>query len=147
MIKNIESMWENKKIIIESHDSHSDLIYYKLDAKNFDITISITNDGTKKSKRITKNNKEIINFVIDKAKIKQSLRANWTHYTDALYIRDINKIMKFNYITIHDCFVIDFLNVSNFIICANDQYNIKIFEDKKWNSGNTIKTFSLYIFI
>jgi hypothetical protein len=84
---------------------------------------------------------------IDHEKILISIRANWIHYIDGLLVRDINNNSKYIYITIHDCFCIDILNVSNFIITANNQSNKKIFKSMSWNKLNNIEFFSIFIFI
>jgi uncharacterized protein YlxP (DUF503 family) len=135
----------NKELVIESHDSKTNMIYYKLIVKNYDLIITIPNKQIKK--RITKKYEEIDEFTVDYKKMARSIRANWVHYIDALLLRDINRNSKKNYITIHDCFIVDFLSVSEFIIIANEQSNIKIFENYNWNLKNNKEFFSLFIFI
>lgn len=115
------------EITIESHDSKTNLVYYKFSQKNFDIIIVIPTSQIKR--RITKRYERIDKLKIDYQKINMSIRANWVHYIDGLLLRDINRNSIQIYVTIHDCFIVDFLNVSNFIVNANKQSNIKIFEN------------------
>lgn len=56
------------------------------------------------------------------------------HFADALLLRDINKeIFKengFYYLTVHDCFLVDFTNISNFILVANKKANLNVFKEE-----------------
>jgi hypothetical protein len=142
-IKNILSE-NNEEIIVKSHDSYSNMIYYKMVSKSYDLIIVVP---AKDKKRITKKYEKFNNLNIDHQKIARSIRANWVHYIDALLIRDINRNSKKIYITIHDCFIVDCLSVSDFIINANNQSSIKIFESLEWNINNKKKFFSIFIFI
>jgi hypothetical protein len=127
-IKNI--LQDNRKeIIIESHDSRSNMVYYKLIPKNFDLIIMVPGKSIKR--RITKKYLEVSELEMDYSKMARSIRANWVHYTDALLLRDINRLSNKTFLTIHDCFIVDFLSVSNFIETANKAINIKIFQDLK----------------
>jgi hypothetical protein len=63
-----------KKIIIESHDSSADMIYYKLISKEWDLIITIPT--TSVNKRITKKYEKIDKINIDRDKIALSIRAN-----------------------------------------------------------------------
>lgn len=128
VIKLIDKAQEKKDecFIIASHDSSSNLKYYKLVSKNFDVILKMP--GKSITKRITKRYQQIDKQQIDYGKIKSSIRANWVHYIDALLLRDINNCLSSPCLTIHDCFMVGNLEVSNFIIVANKQSNIKIFE-------------------
>jgi hypothetical protein len=114
-----------KDILIKSHDSKTNLIYYKLTPKNFDLIITVEN----KKKRITKKYFQMDQSKPDYNKIFQSIRANIVHYADGLLVRDINRDCKDIYITIHDCFLVDCISVSKFIISANNQSNKKVIEN------------------
>ena len=134
-----------KQITISSNDGETNLIYYKLISKSFDLIIDVPGKNIKK--RVTKKYKEIDKLNIDYKKTARSIRANWIHYIDAQLIRDINRLSKKAYMTIHDCLIIDFLSISKFIINANECSNKKIFENMEWNKFNEIEFFSIFIFI
>lgn len=144
ILTHVKNNWSSG-VKIESHDSTSNLIYYKLVSKSYDIEISIPGQDAKK--RITKKFDLLDKLKVDREKILTSIRANWVHYIDALLVRDINRNTPGMYISIHDCFMVDALYVSDFIQVANNQSNIKIFESYKWNNENTEKFFSIFIFI
>jgi hypothetical protein len=113
--------------------------------KSWDLIINIPEKNS--IIRKTKKYEEIDKLNIDENKIILSIRANWVHYTDAILIRDINKDMKQCFITIHDCFLVDALNVSRFIFSANKCINKVIFEDKTWNKNKKKEFFSIFLFI
>jgi hypothetical protein len=115
------------QIIIESHDSKTNFVYYKLNSKSFDLIITIPTQMIKK--RITKKYETIDKLKIDYDKIAISIRANWVHYIDGLLVRDIIRDSNKVFISIHDCFIVDPFSISEFIILANRQSNIKIFEN------------------
>lgn len=148
ILEYIKSFIENDcktGIKIETHDSETNLIYYKLIPKNYDLEISIPHLNVKK--RITKRYEILDKLKIDLNKVLTAIRANWVHYIDALLVRDINRNSKQVYLTIHDCFLVDFLSISDFIIIANEQSNVKIFENFKWNKENYENFFSIFIFL
>lgn len=146
MVEYIKKLMKDSKreIIIESHDAKTNLVYYKLTPKNYDLIITIPSKQTKK--RITKKYEQIDKLRIDYEKIATAIRANWIHYIDALLLRDINRASKKIYITIHDCFIVDPLNVSNFILIANQESNKRVFKNIDWELPDE-KFFSIYVFI
>ena len=136
-----------KEFIIESHDSKTNLIYYKTKLKQFDLIIKIKKTDLEYIKRETKKYYDIDFKKIDVDKLSLAIRANWIHYIDGLLIRDINSNSKQIYVTIHDAVLVDFLNIENFLLNANAQINKKIFSEYKWNEQNEIKFFSIFLFI
>lgn len=130
---------------INSHDSSVNLVYYKFFTKTYDVLVKTPSED--KLKRKTKKWLELDKTKIDKKKIIDSIRANWIQNIDSIFIRDILKKMGTNYLAIHDCVLVDVLNVSNFIIAANEVYNVKIFNETHWNSKEDLKVFSIFIFL
>lgn len=140
------NLLKNKEIIIESHDARTNLIYYKMKQKSWDLIITIKHKNLKKRK--IKKFEEIDKLTIDVRKIEQSLRANIVHYADALLVRDINKNFNYCFLTVHDCFMIDMFNVNDFIWIANQCINNNVFENIVfYQKEDNIKYFSPYIFI
>jgi hypothetical protein len=84
---------------------------------------------------------------MDIEKIKMSIRANWIHYIDALFVRDINRSMSQILGTIHDCFLVDILRTNEFILVANVCVNKRIFKEMNWNNKKDVEFFSIFIFI
>lgn len=121
MVKYVKNMIESKKnAIISSTDSESNMIYYKFKDKVIDVTVSIPNSEIKhrKTKKIL-----IINEnEIDTKKIILAIKPNWVHFSDAYLIRQINALLKEPLLSVHDCFLVDCLNVSNFILKANKAF-------------------------
>jgi hypothetical protein len=103
---------KDKKIILSTKDSITDLIYFKQKTHYIDV---INFDG----KRITKKIKKIDKNKINHKKIYNSIRANIAHWSDAIFLRKLVRMLKYPIFTIHDEFAIDFLNVNNLIISAN----------------------------
>lgn len=132
-----------KNIIIESHDSKSHLIYYKFILKNIDSIITMP-DNTKK--RIKKKYRILDKKNIRMPKVKASIRPNWNHFYEAAYVRAIELEMNETYITIHDCVLVDFLNISNFIHIANKCNNNNICPNILWHKPK-ITYFSLFTFL
>jgi hypothetical protein len=136
---------EEKNIVIISRlNDESNLTYYKTQTKHFDFIIKVEN----KRKRIIKNYKEITDK-IDTRKSMTALKANLIHFVDAMLIRDINNsIYYFNknmYIAIHDSFMVDFTEVSEFILITNKCVNENPFNDDFINHDK--KFFSIFVFI
>jgi len=76
MVKHIIESLEkgDKHIFIETTDSKTDLVYYKLKPKTYDFIIIIPSTGQKK--RVTKRYARMDTFALDYKKIAASLRAN-----------------------------------------------------------------------
>lgn len=135
-----------KQIILKTDESCTDIIYFKLKDKSFDIILNIPK--TRIKKRVTKRFEVVDTLSIDYKKIAQAVRANWIHYIDAMLVRDINRKSKQVYLSIHDCLLIDFLYISEFIVLANEESNKHIFQETGWNNIEVYrKNFSPFIFL
>lgn len=129
---------------IVSIDSESDLIYYKYKTKSIDIMVKIPDSveiyrKTKMIKIVDKSN-------IDLKKIKSAIKPNWVHFVDAYLVRQINSLMGSYLMTIHDCFLVDCLNVTNFILKANKAFKILDGFSIAKNRDILEKAFSIFIF-
>lgn len=123
MIKHVNNLIENKKnIILFSNDSESDVVYYKIKTKTLDVTIKIPNSHIpiRKTKRINIIDEKNINI----KKIRTAIKPNWVHFSDAYFSRQINKLIGKPLFTIHDCFLVDSLNVTKFINKSNEAFKI-----------------------
>jgi hypothetical protein len=89
----------------------------------------------------------IDNSRIDLRKTKQAVKANWAHFSDAEVVREINSICEQPMLSIHDCFLVDMLYVSQFIYNANEVFRktneISLYDDLSIYK----KIDGLYIFI
>jgi hypothetical protein len=98
-------------------------------------------DSTYKNKRFT-NTIQKISEKFDKEKFIISIRANYVHSQDASLVREV--IQKCKIIAIHDCFMIDYLKISELILIINKAMNVNFhsigIENKK-------KIFSIFIVI
>jgi hypothetical protein len=130
----IEMLNKSKEIIYYSDKSKISLIYYQFKSKTIDSYVYIEKE---KKKRITKNYNELDEEVILIKKIKKSIRPNFNHFVEACDAREIEKLMKKNFVSIHDCSLVYMDSVSDFIEAANlvsnrDEYNFfKINKKKK----------------
>ena len=135
----------NKSITIQAHDAETNLIYYKFKNTTWDLIIEIPIYNKKIRK--TKSYRIIDSENIDMRKIKDSIRANCVHFIEALLVRDINSHFNPPLLSIHDCFLVDILNVNKFINVANTEIHkdlsLFIKNDKAYNK----KTYSIFIFI
>ena len=116
----------------------------KYQSKNFDIIVNIEKLSFKK--RYTKKNYEINLNLLDKKKTEISIRANWAHAIEGGYTRDINENTRTIYFTIHDCFMVDSLEVSNFIAVANRNFKLNEVKEIEFIKEK-ITIFSIFIFI
>lgn len=135
----------NHVIIITRNGDTTNLTYLKTVTRHFDFIIRYDNI----KKRIIKNYKEIDQNSIDTKKTSQALNANLVHCVDALLVRDVNNAIfeqsRHYYISIHDSFMVNFLETSNFVLIANNEANKNIFKEEIWNQSKNY--FSLFIFI
>jgi hypothetical protein len=146
--KKMINYWNDEKrkhFSYENDDGRVNFIYYLFKEKAWDLIIHIP------SKNI-KIRKSKLYYIIDHTssdlnKIEDSVRANWIHYIDALLIREINRKHPLAFITIHDCVLVDILNVSCFIENINWLNNQKIFKEIKWNEDNTLEFKSIFTFL
>jgi hypothetical protein len=81
----------------------------------------------------------------DFKKIKNATKANIVHSADSEIIRRLCKIIDKNIITVHDCFLIDFLNTSSFIDRLNEEMTKSSFLDDKFNGNKNKTIYSIFI--
>lgn len=145
MINYITELLNNKKeILISSADSESNMTYYKFKDKVIDVTL--TAPDTSKKSRKTKKYSVIDENEIDIKKIKTAIKPNWVHFSDAFLTRQINSQLIKPLLTVHDCFLVDCLGVSNFILKANKSFKtLDSFSIAK-NREIIRKVKSIYIF-
>jgi hypothetical protein len=134
-----------KGVKVQSWDSEVDFVYFHYKIKTWDLVISI-NSGQKFVRR-TKKYRVVDGSRYNEAKTVNAIRANWVHYVDGLLVRDINRYLGEPLISIHDCFLVDMLRVSDFIFCVNVCMNKPVFEGYGWNQGSYGKFKSFFIFI
>jgi hypothetical protein len=79
-------------------------------------------------------------------KLKNAIKPNWVHFSDALLVRQINSLLDEHLFTIHDCFLVDCLNVSNFILKANEGFKNTNFLSISENKDLIQQTNSIFIF-
>lgn len=131
-------------IIISRNEDTSNLTYFKTTTKHFDFILKWRNQKI----RAIKNYKQIVD-IVDIRKTTTALKANLVHFVDALLIRDINTEIflkeKKYYVSIHDSFMVDFLNTSNFIISTNYCINKNAFKDEMWSTEKNF--FSIFVFL
>ena len=116
IIKDAENLLKSQKeIILYLNDSKSNMTYYNLKTKTMDISFIENNIKFRKTKIYNKVDKSSINI----RKTTTAIKPNWVHSYDAYLIRQINDKLPNFILSIHDCCLIDCLNVTNFIIIAN----------------------------
>lgn len=131
---------------IKTNDVEISLLYYN--------TITKTIDFKKKNEinekiRFSINKKELTKE-INLNKTKTSLRPNIIHASDAFYIRNLSLKLKFCYLTIHDCFLIDIFCVSKFIVEANKEMLSEITLNDPWINNlkkTNYKVFSVFLLL
>jgi hypothetical protein len=66
-----------------------------------------------------------------------------------LLIRDVNceiyKIKKAYYLSVHDSFLVDFTETSDFILIVNQSFNKNVFKNEIWENEKNF--FSIFIFL
>lgn len=131
-------------VIISRNNDKSNLTYFKTTTKHFDFILKWED----KKIRSIKNYMQLTNTT-DVRKTTTALKANLVHFVDALLVRDINfeifEKEKKNYMSIHDSFMVDFTNVSEFIIIANKCVNKTPFLEEIWDNEKNF--FSIFLFL
>lgn len=123
-------------LIILNDETKINLIYYKTDTKQIKF---------QKNKRRYTKNQNFITSELNEKKIKTSLRANYIHIHDSAVIRHVLNIKPI--LTIHDCFLIDYLSTTYLISIVNEAMQVE-FHDLKLNEKfKTENIFSLFIVI
>ena len=116
-------------------DSKIDIKYFKKKKKQFEIK--------KEKKRISKKYYDLTNEM-DIYETEKGSLANYVHSQDAAFARRLCATHKV--IAIHDCFMIDYLNTTEFISIANDIFKEK-FDKNIENKNISIDKYSLFILI
>lgn len=141
IIKHFKEVAEKeKKIVLNSEDSTTNLAYFKLKTSYIDIKNDEGLRLTKKIKKIDKNK-------IDNRKIYNSIRANIAHWLDAMFLRKLVNSLKNPIFTIHDEFAIDFLSVNELIVEANQIASEELLIKLPWDFHHDLKIFSIFILI
>lgn len=110
MVENFEAL---RTYVLKSDTGIADISYYKLIEKSIEKKYFIK-DIKEKMERITKLIKEISD-AIDIESFNVASGANYAHFNDADELRQIEILLDYCIITIHDSFLIDFKNCSNLI--------------------------------
>lgn len=124
---------KNKSIIFQDL-SKTNYKYFKFKEKRIDSTVD--------NKRYTRIIKKITN-IEDIKKYKISIVANYIQSQDACLVRWV--LNRITIITIHDCFMIDYVNISYLIALINEGMNVNFHSISKENDYNEI--FSIFIVI
>lgn len=137
---------DSDQIVLTSRvNDSSNLTYYKTKTKHFDFIIRYENTF----RRVIKNYSEIDKNNIDAKKTATAFKANLIHFVDAMLVRDINNnvfaLENRIYLTIHDSFMVDFSEISTFILIANKQVNQPIFKENYLNLNSDF--FSIFVFL
>ena len=133
--------------ILESTDGIINFVYNNMNQKYIDLLINFEKDGIIQKKRKTKKYFEIIESSINYNKIRNSLRANWIHFMDAVLIRKINIKFGKPILTVHDCLLVDIYSVSKIMGISNNIMNEKIDVKIGWDNSHNYKIFSIFIFL
>ena len=104
----------NDEITIKSENSSANIIYNKIDKKpREDLEVGLKKPKKRISRTIFKLTNEI-----DIRKTKTSAVANWIHFADAQYTRDINNELPEKLLTVHDAFFCHPFIVNTFVKVA-----------------------------
>lgn len=112
------------------------LIYYKLKKKQIKFQ--------RRGIRFTKNECYTTGEKNDR-KIKSSLRANYIHVQDSAVVRHVLGIRPI--LTIHDCFLIDYLSTTYLIAIVNEAMRIRYHDLRLNEKFKTEEIFSIFIVI
>ena len=133
-INKIASFFEKDKSIIFEDLAKTNYKYFKFEEKRIDSSVN--------TKRYTRILKKITNDE-DNKKYKISIVANYIQSQDAALVRWILK--RITIITIHDCFMIDYANITYLIALINEGMRIQFHTIIKNSETNNI--FSIFIVI
>jgi hypothetical protein len=112
-----ENFEEERKYILEGETGFADISYYKMRKSSLDKKYKVNG----KFKRVTKLVLEVTSAIDIKA-FNTASGANIAHFLDADEIRDVELRLGYSVITIHDSYLIDFLNCSNLIEVRLEHY-------------------------
>lgn len=118
MISDINKTFEEeRKYILESETGSADISYYKTKKGSLDKKYKYKNE----ERRITRLILETTT-AIDIENFNIASGANTIHFYDAEEIRNLEKELKYNIITVHDSYLIDFANCSKLIEIKLNHY-------------------------
>jgi predicted GH43/DUF377 family glycosyl hydrolase len=123
------------KIIINPDQTEVDYSCFKIEITQIELYIE--------SKRRTLQNRSITSM-LDNTQFKTSIRANFVHTQDAVLARKYVSITKMW--SIHDCFSIDFLNITHMVALLNELMNGEFF-DLKISKGDKKYIYSIFIIL
>jgi len=133
-ITKIIDFFKTNKNIKFSDGSTTDYTYFKFDTKR--------TDSSTKNIRFTRVFRKITK-IEDKQKYRISIVANYIQSMDACLVRWV--LSKIIITTIHDCFMVDYMNISYIIALINEGMNVFFHEIKK--NENFGEIFSIFIII
>jgi len=128
-----ENFIEESEYVLESEGGDADISYMKM--KRSTVDVKYISDGLRK--RATKLIM-IPSGAIDVTKFKKSSGANTAHFYDAEEIRIIEQELGYHIITIHDCYLIDFMSCSKLIDIKLEHYRKNINKGRRKFDINNI---------
>jgi hypothetical protein len=136
--RNIESLFKNKNYIIKFDNSQeiANCNYYKKEKKQVEILVN--------KKRYTFQTTKITT-IQDAKKANTASRANYVQAIDAKLARWY--LTKQKGITIHDCFMIDYINTTFLISKINEGMRISFHDIETKNNINTDELYSIFIIL
>lgn len=130
------TMLEKNFLLTIENDALVNLKYYKTLTKSIEIYVQ--------NERFIKQ-EFILTSVLDEKKIKSSIRANYVHSLDSALVRWILKQVRL--ITIHDCFMIDYINITYLVAKINEGMRITFDNLKIEKPELNDKIFSIFIIL
>jgi hypothetical protein len=132
--KKIVQHFTQKKQATFSDNSTANYRYYKSNEMEIDLIIN-GQRSTKKFLTISENE--------DLNKFKNAIKANYVQSLDACLVRWV--INKEKVITIHDCFMIDYMKITNLICILNEGMSQTFHEELGDESIDRSAIFSIFI--
>lgn len=135
--KNEKKKEKIEYIVIDNQKekSKTNLMYYKLRTKYFEIKFEVEGQLIRKTKKWKKVDERMIP---DMRKFNSSFKANFIHFRDAEYLREVLDEFEENMKTVHDAFLVDFIKTPKLIKICN-----KIIKTNKIDN----KEFSIFILL
>lgn len=128
-----EDFIEESEYVLESEGGDADISYMKMKRSTVDVKY-ISNGESKRATKLIM----IPSGAIDITKFQKSSGANTAHFYDAEEIRIIEQELGYHIITIHDCYLIDFINCSKLIDVKLEHYRKSINKGRKKYEINNI---------
>ena len=118
LVKEMKKSFERQRFyILESNTGLANISYYKMKKSSIDRKYLL---GLK-TKRITKFVLELT-AALDLQRFGSSAGPNLAHFEDADEIREIELSLNKYYITVHDCYLVDFLGCTQLIQARQAHY-------------------------